>query len=91
MIAFLIHGIQKDQPIPEKFFAFIIDSDNDEIISHTVKILDVLAKKTLLNIEILSHIALYKDEEIDTILEFTEDCEQFFSIPNEIAEQLLLY
>lgn len=91
MIAFLIHGIQKDQPIPEKFFAFIIDSDNDQIISHTVKILDVLAKKTLLNIEILSSVALYKDEEIDTILEFTEDCEQFFSIPNEIAEQLLLY
>lgn len=90
MIAFLIHGIQKDLPIPEKYFAFIVDSENDEVITLTSKIFESLSHKSLLNIEILSHTPFSTDEEIDLILQYTEDCEQFFNVPNEIAEQLLL-
>ena len=89
MIAFLIHGIQKDLPIPERYYAYILDSENEEVIDHTNKIMKTLSKNTLLNIDIIDHTAIRHDMDIDTILDCTEDCEQFFSVPNEIAEMIL--
>lgn len=89
MITFIIKGIHKNSLTPEKCFAYIIDTLDERVIAAAENAIQGLSYLKENDIEIQSYFHTKNEEFIEMVLEYTEHCDPFFSIPNEVADFIL--
>lgn len=89
MIAFILQGIQKNLTIPEQYYAYILDTEDVGIIENAKVIFDTLVRNSLQHIDIIDFVSFSTDAAIDDILNYTEDCSPFFSLPVEVAKHII--